>query len=147
MGVYSLCLGKGVIVDREKIDELFPETDPFELTEQRIGEDQYEIIQLGHDAFNFRFSLDHVLPNHSEHLEQLKSKEWFFVGHAQEIPAEGEFSYYVKAPEIIYGLAGLLDGIVEIYPQLKTRDCSSLEEFYGQKALIWTFANDCSCCG
>lgn len=70
-----------------------------------------------------------------------------FIGKMKTIESDGEFSYYVKAPEIIYGLTGLLDSIVQIYPTLKTFDCSDLEQALKLKPSIWTFASDCACCG
>ena len=81
-------------------------------------------------------------------IANLHVGDLMFIGKMEQMESDdGEFSYYVKAPEIIYGLASLLDSIVEKYPTLKASDCTSLEKAIGFKSCIWTFAPDCACCG
>ena len=72
--------------------------------------------------------------------------ELIFIGHFENI-CPTEFSYYLKAPEVIYGMASCLPLIMKHYPILLATDCSSLDEIFNQESCIWTFANDCSCCG
>lgn len=135
------------------------------VAKKRLGPD-YMICSLGHDALESRDGDMQVFEDDDDHREAFDMiKEWrkevakdndlpitslwcgdlMFVGYHKSL--EREFSYYVKAPEILYGMAAILPKIVEIYPIMKNADCSKLEEEFGQKPCIWTFAPDCACCG
>lgn len=70
-----------------------------------------------------------------------------FIGYYESICDDREFSWYIKAPEIIYGLPALIPSIIRCYNKYKDYDCSNLEETFGQTPCIWTFAQDCACCG
>ena len=71
-----------------------------------------------------------------------------FIGTFKSLESEtGEFSYYVKMSEILYGMAGLLPDIVEYYPKLVAKDCHEIKKAIGLKPCIWLFAPDCGCCG
>jgi hypothetical protein len=207
MGIYSLYMGKGLILPCEffvrkylkQIKADFPGvTDADDATEvlnhivkKYIGD--YEVCSLGHDALEVRGGGTSIAIGTSDNLKVVSFiKKWrkmkagtlaanaradveeededssadilkqttenipfsslhvgdlMFLGKFKSINGDGEFNYYVKAPEIIYGLAGLLEDITDYYPKLVAMDCSDIESAIGLKPCIWTFAPDCACCG
>lgn len=129
---------------------------------------KYNFSPLGHDAFDSRNGTMNILGGTKNskvfnQIKELKSKKYeninddfccvvgtgdlIFIGFYTDLNEGGEFEYYVKAPEIIYGLTSLLDQILEVVPKLKEKKCTELEKLFNQEALIWSFASDCSCCG
>jgi hypothetical protein len=70
-----------------------------------------------------------------------------FIGQFNDLDEVGELSYYVKLPELLYSLPAFLPQIVRDYPILMNVDCSALQEKFEQLPCIWTFTNDCHCCG
>ena len=118
---------------------------------------------VGHDAFESRHGDMNVLANTKNYeiikeirslqkteldvkFESVHCSNLIFIGSYKEI-GSGEFEYYIKAPEVIYGLTSLLDDIVEILPIIKKKDCTKLTKLFNQDVCIWTFAPDCACCG
>ncbi len=170
MGIYTLLMGNGIILPLAKIAEIYDIGDvdnygPFEHAERfeeairKQTSIDFRVIELSHDAFKFRHGFCNTdlfegSESHWSTLSKLKlldrkphDEDLFFIGYAEDIPCGGEFGYYVKAPEVIYGLSALLPGIVELYPRLLATDCSELEHLFEQKSSVWTFTNDCGCCG
>jgi hypothetical protein len=174
MGIYELFIGKGIIVPAslvykyyrsELCDTKVELIDDFsDIIEDKFG---CSISQLGHDALEGRH--DMILFDDDERnniIENLKSeilnladcadpsnedspfsnKDLMFIGEYKSLDAH-EFSYYVKAPEIIYGLSALLPNILALYPKYNEMNIGGLEATFAQKPLVWIFAGDCACCG
>ena len=129
---------------------------------QELRHDFTSII-LGHDALNGLNCL-----HSNDGLKQLKElikpeqtlskdhlpftdvwgRDLMFIGKFEELVTESlaEFSGTIKAPEVIYGLAGLMESIMDSYPRIKQVDCSLIAETFNLTPEIWTFAYDCCCC-
>lgn len=170
MGIYGFSIGLGIIVPIGYFEHKFKsqilradledsEDDYQRLVQKLTGDDDIKAIFLGHDAFDGRdgvFDMD-VLDGveNSTSLEQIKNllAEYpstlgtlMFIGYVRDLES-AELSYSVKTSELLYGLPGFLNEIVQYYLELcKTEiDLSALQ--INQKALIWTFAHDCcQCC-
>lgn len=132
---------------------------------------KYEISLLGHDALTSRDGDMDIFTDtvHHETFYQIKNQkkekyeipasleektffgcgDIFFIGVREEISANGggEFEYYIKSSEVIYGLAVLLPSIVKLYPELQKVDVEPLRSTFHQNPCIWTFTDDCHCCG
>lgn len=174
MGVDSIQLGKGVIISvkvfyekfKEEIEEMMKtKTDCHEianlLIKKHIG--NYEMSTLGHDAFQGRHgfvfdmfenadqeeSCDMISSMMQDMQDKLDSKfslgcgDMMFIGAHYTI-SEVDLSYYIKAPEVIYSIASFIPNIMKYYPILNTMN---MDEIFGQKPKIWTFTDDCCCCG
>ena len=180
MGIYDILLGKGVIIPvkifvrcfLDEVKEKYEENeDELEVIQEIVNElfgKNYQVIGLGHDAFEGRhgsmFDMfdETEQENPAEKLSKLiqKSKEisnddlpftgvgcgdMIFIGFAESI-TPGDLSYYVKAPEIIYYMTACLPLIIKHYPILLEKDCNVLNEMFGTMSM-WTFTRDCTCCG
>ena len=166
-------MGKGIIVPYQHLvnmnleelrsyDELedltldnYEEHDFKEFLEEIIQDKhsiEFEISFLGHDALEFRHGFcetiifDGERKSVLEYLKRYKDTTLVFVGKYRSIPCDGEFSCHVEAPEVVYSMAALLPGIMEIYPELLAADCDKLKKICNQEPHIWTFTNDCTCC-
>lgn len=132
-----------------------------------VGE-TFDFSFLGHDAFQSRNDDMGILYNTDNEKSFELIKQWIeeakcidisltkvefysdlmFIGVFDDACTDyGEFGYYVKAPEIIYGLPALIPGIIRCYNKYSKTDCNKLVEIFGQNPCIWTFTNDCVCCG
>ena len=136
--------------------------------------EEYTASPLGHDAFQSRHSnkngaMQMLVGNNEQAIKQvnrLRKKltkpqykdlpfdslgcgDLMFIGYHKTVEAEdnAEFEYYVKVSELLYGLPSLLDGLIEAYIEMKTKECLKLVGEFGQQPCIWTFATDCACCG
>ena len=173
MGVYTFHIGKGVILtlpqiiaaladdlplDRD-LDDWNDDWDPLAYLIQEKFNGKYDTIRLGHDALRSRSGTLVPALDDYKHRDVIDAiAEWraeseindrmqlFFVGIAKELEG-GEMEYYVSAPELMYSLPAYLPELVEYYPILKAKKVPDLEEFFDQKATIWTFTTDCFCCG
>ena len=182
MGVYNICMGKGIVVPiklfvqkfKKEVEEFHREGYEQETVEKVVKKyiGDFQVSTLGHDAFEGRhgFVFDMFADTENEKagnkiaklISQSKEKEdedqnlpfttifcssLIFIGHFVEI-CHNDLSYYLKAPEVIYSLAACLPLIMKHYPELYQKDCSSLDDlFKRQQACVWTFTNDCCCCG
>ena len=175
MGVYNICIGKGVIIParfffkifKKEIAESNDHVDEKlfnEIVQKHIGP-TYQVCVLEHDAFEGRHSLIWEMFEEGENEESalmidelvndaklMPETDTFhdgrlmFIGQFDSI-AGPDFSYYVKAPEIIYGLAALLPSLMKLYPKYLATTCDELTQWCEQKPCIWTFVGDCCCCG
>lgn len=130
--------------------------------------DEFDLSKLGHDALESRHKDMSILDgtdnmqafnqikkcleleksNHTDlPIDSLGCGDLMFIGYYESICTDCEFSWYVKAPEIIYGLPALIPTIIKCYNKYKDLDCLKLENEFGQTSCIWTFAQDCACCG
>lgn len=138
------------------------------LVKKHIGE-EYQISSVGHDAFQNRSGMECVLGdslnskvypqikewrekskenNVEVPFEQLGCSDLIFIGRFKELDAHnGEFGYYIKTPELLYGLTALIPQIVEYSLKLSNIDVSILNEKLDQIPCVWTFSMDCHCCG
>lgn len=177
MGVYNIYIGKGVVIPVRFFFEIFKKEIAEIPNENMLGENEfnkivqkfigpeYQTCPLGHDAFDGRhgpiFDMFEEMENEESALmiadliEDAKSmpecnsyhdSHLMFIGKLDSIEGP-DFSYYVKAPEIIYGLAALLPSIVKLYPKYQNMTCQELSDWCEQKPCIWTFIGDCCCCG
>lgn len=152
----------------DKLDEddlMQPESIEEMINKRTLG--NYMVKGMGHDAFRSRHGNMGVLDRtkNYEIVQKLKKSlecttepetnnlpelacgsPYIFIGFYEFLEG-GEFDYYIGAPEVIYGLPALLDEIVELVPRLREKDCSEISNLFNQKACIWTFAQDCACCG
>lgn len=165
MGVYSILLGKGILLPRKTLAKIVRERNNVNLINEDTNygfamevkyalNNDWEVVSLGHDAFvsrngdileafdqKHRTLSDDIIKN--EDLESL-----VFIGYTKDLCLpNGEFSWYVNAPEIIYGLAALIPQILTDWPLLEKIDCSALHEYFGREPQMWTFVPDCCCCG
>ena len=123
----------------------------------------YPVSTFGHDAFQFRdgffktdlFDREDVLSqNTSPDLTDLVDDPiWIqisyidpqnlFIGFYNVLEGEdsGEFGWYVKAPEVIYGIAGIIPDIIKFMS--KDFNTTDLSNMFNQKDRIWTFTSDC----
>lgn len=127
----------------------------------------YSFSQLGHDAFDSRDKITQlpdknlevydniILPviQHEHDRDDLLINRndigpLMFIGYKEDLESpNGELGYYLKAPEVIYSLPGIIDGIVNFHLKYNGVDCKDLENTFKQPALFWTFTTDCCCCG
>ncbi len=180
MGIYHIIIGKGILmpywrfIQLHLLTQVDEHTTPKELDAaidkflKKSGPD-YELIHLGHDAFegdgyrNFVISnlfedeqskiiienekLQKEKPDFSHYPDDAFLDQLVFIGKFHTLsPAGDDFSSRPKAPELIYGLATLLPKLVNCYMALQKGDYKNLEETFTQTAHIWTFASDCACC-
>jgi len=131
---------------------------------------QYEATQTGHDVLKSRRglvlsqtydgdeerepSMDCIykMIEESEGMlteehNPMNSSDIVFIGKEESLMNGNELSYYVDSPEIIYSLAYMAPTIAYHYPILDKLEMPELEKLFGQKACIWTFTTDCTCCG
>lgn len=178
MGIYSICIGKGIIMkisvlakflqDKgQEVDEDMMDMDIAERVEKYF-EKKYSVIVLGHDAFESRhghvtdesdgFECPEAAAQVQDDLDSEKKNNEYgiprypslvFIGYHEDLaPPDGDLSYYVKTPELLYSLITFVPKIIKVYPILHEKDCRELEEMFGRKATMWTFASDCCfCCG
>lgn len=180
MGIYSICLGKGIIIPvkvfmdkyMDEIRELHKQDCHdidliYDIIKRHFGE-EFTVSQLGHDALESRNGMNDVLGNtinseiylkikelrdnikreYIEPFEYLSAEGLIFIGKHTELDKHnGEFGYYLKTPELIYGLTALIPQIISYSVELTTFDTSILEKEFDQTPCIWTFTNDCACCG
>lgn len=175
MGIYSICMGKGVILSTDILLEKFKLLIP-ELLEKH-DQDHWIVLDilikshidpkmtlcfLGHDAFESRSNLMKVLdgtPNSRAMSSIIKWKydndnktnetgyKLCFVGIYEDLDCDGEFEYRVKTPELLYGLPAVIPLIVQLYPKLLSENYANLAKLAPeQEPCIWTFAGDCHCC-
>lgn len=190
MGIYSIYIGKGIIIPvsmfvrnfktqiLEKInadEDEFP--DPIkifgEIVAEQLGQN-FVVESVGHDAFESRHgrmdifddtehqkAFEHLkklreaektengnlLPPGLEDYETIGCSDLMFIGVYKEIEANGggEFDYYVKTSELLYGLAVLIPSLIKCYQELTPLNTSALDHL--APSCIWTFAPDCHCCG
>jgi hypothetical protein len=138
-----------------------------QIVRQKI-DPELTISGIGHDAFEGRHGKIFDMFSDTEHQESIdvlaemieKAKtitdvkyqtlncgDLMFIGHCRNL-GQNEFNYYIRNPsEIIYGFSHLLRDVIKYYPELEQKDLSALEEVFGQKSKMWTFADDCCCCG
>ena len=72
---------------------------------------------------------------------------YVFIGKYEDICGGMELTYYPKVPEVIYSIAGMIPLIMKHYPVLQKLRLPEIESIFEQPACIWTFSNDCECCG
>ena len=137
-----------------------------QIVKKYIGE-QYCVSSLGHDALESRHGNMQVLDGTTnmeafELLQKMKIEakdmsddlpilslhcgDLMFIGHYESL-GSSEFEYYIKTPEVLYGLPALIPDIIRCYSKYIDMDCSQLQTIFEQNPCIWTFAPDCHCCG
>jgi len=166
MGIYSILIGNGILILRKRLMNMIKKYDTYAIEEtdeidiidefvRSIFNDKYSACVLGHDAFESR-DKDERMPvfegtYQMTVLERLGDDydDLIFIGLCTDLSkGVGEFSYCVKSPELLYGLAVLVPQICEHYLSTKDVDFCDLENYFSQKVLTWTFASDCCfCCG
>jgi len=143
-----------------------------EIIKEILG-DQYAVTSVGHDAFESRHGHMDILdgtdqalalkkllkirkeerdkknefPNNLHEYLTFGCSDLMFIGVYEELKVPGEFEYYVKTPEVIYGLPAIIPAIMNVYPRLLNTTLKELEVEFDQTSYIWTFAEDCHCCG
>lgn len=132
---------------------------------KKIYGQEYEFSPIGHDAFNSRSGSMEIFTNDNEinfiaikNLLKIKIDsdslpfdfpscgELIFIGKYQSIEAN-DMEYYVKTPELLYGLPALLPSLIKVYQKMIKIKCDELINEFNQTPCIWTFATDCHCCG
>lgn len=174
MGIYNISLGNGIIIPSKMLVKMYPdhfnnveEYGPEELEDilRKVTGKKFKVSNVGHDAFKSRNGSMQVLSGTKNYdiVKEIKKLDneykdlevgsdllscgtLIFIGFYEEM-GNSEFEYYPKTAEVIYGLPAILEDIITILPTLKEKDCSLLTEMFKQEACIWTFANDCACCG
>ncbi len=136
------------------------------LVEKFIGK-EYQVSKIGHDAFDSRDGMKLLECSENEIAYQI-IKEWrtqakkndddlpisslgcsdlMFIGRFKNLEPGDEFGNYIKTPDLLYSLPALLPEIISYSLQLAKMDVSILQSIFGQPPCIWTFADDCHCCG
>ena len=143
-----------------------------EVVQEKYGP-EFDISPVGHDAFESRHGFASMgilngseqqealavlkglteeckelnLPTELEEYTHLDCGSIMFIGFHEDIASArgGEFEYYLKTPELLYGLVALIPSIIRLYQVMSTKDTSELAAL--GKPVIWTFATDCCCCG
>jgi hypothetical protein len=162
MGIYSIIMGKGVILPIIDFANLLCCEKIFDVEDVPSGLRavsgfylgfKYTVTFLPHDAFDMNDNMDLMMDSENrkqmESIIEWKSKkiELCFVGVCKTIKAPGEFSYRVETPELLYGLSALLPHMMKLYPKLEAEKCTELRELLPEYTpRIWTFAGDCHCC-
>jgi len=151
MGVYEILMGKGIIIPIELFKQKFPELDVGEMNDSDMKSlgFSHQLVTLGHDAFESRNKnmCGCMLEGEDRPaLDDYIGKELMFIGKYMGI-CDGELSYYIKAPEVIYSMAGMVQNIAKALPELNEYDTTDIEKLFDVKSAIWTFTNDCCCCG
>jgi len=178
MGIYSINLGKGIIVPvkvfvkkhLEKVLKIYKEEEgdleeTISLIVTEVYGNEYQVTSIGHDAFKSRDGKMDVLGGDNKIAFDIINKlreqveddlpikiitfsDLIFIGYFRVIESTGgDLEYYVKTPELLYGLPSLLPSIIEAYGEMSNKDCSVLKGEFEQNPCIWTFAIDCNCCG
>lgn len=70
-----------------------------------------------------------------------------FIGICRDIYPDGEYDHYVKGPEMLYSIGPMLPKLVDFYIKNKDVTMDNIEKTFGQKLCLWTFCEDCLCCG
>lgn len=173
MGIYSVRIGKGIIIpsklffstfgdeiksySSDDYDEIFDFivkkhfrkysvcSDMMHLKTEKTIWHLYLIRAPHSDQYTILESLERKSLNYKQPIGYSDGK-YIFIGRC-EILDDMEFSCYIKTPELLYGLAGISPQLIKSYNKLTKFSMTILDEKWPLKSLIWTFANDCACCG
>jgi len=172
--IYCINIGKGIIVsvkvfaqkyhkqilkyaDEHGIEDV-SECDIHEICEYVVKtyiDDRCDVASFGHDAF------DGCSPDEFETMKEKDKKindsdvifnfigcggEMMFIGKYVEINDE-EMSGRVQVPEVIYTIRTMIPHIIDFTQEHSKITFPKLDLTFDQVSSIWTFTQDCQCCG